>query len=215
MKGRLIVFEGIDGCGKTTQINHLASWLPISGLIPESARLHITREPGGTALGEALRTLLLHPAGDKAPEALTELLLYAADRSQHITQLIGPALERGDWVLTDRFSGSPLAYQGYGRGLNIEIINTLELIATNGLTPDITLWLDLPVSKSIERRSKQSKDRIESEGINFLARVAAGFEKIAAERNWVAIPANHDSILVSKNVEKEILKWFTSLKEKI
>ncbi len=214
MKGRLIVLEGIDGSGKTTQINHLASWLPNSGLMLDGTKLHITREPGGTALGKALRALLLHPPKDKFPDPLTELLLYAADRSQHITQLIFPALEKGDWVVSDRFSGSTLAYQGYGRQLNIELIKQLELIATQGLEPDLTLWLDLSVSKSIERRSQQSKDRMESEGVTFLNKVASGFEKIAKERNWVKISADQHSDLISKKIEREILASFTTLKYK-
>ena len=133
MKGHLIVLEGIDGCGKSTQIRHLANWLPISGLMPPGAKLHTTREPGGTSLGQALRHLLLNPPGEQSPNPITELLLYAADRAQHITQFIYPKLQKGDWIISDRFSGSTLAYQGYGRQLDLQIIRQLETIATHYL----------------------------------------------------------------------------------
>jgi len=201
MKGRLIVLEGIDGCGKTTQIHHLAHWLPTSGLMPQGASLTITREPGGTSLGSALRQLLLHPPGGKSPEPLTELLLYAADRAQHVSQLIRPALEQGDWVLSDRYSGSTLAYQGFGRQLNIEVIKKLESIATDGLTPDITLWLDLSVQESLSRRKAKSVDRIEAEGEEFLAKVALGFSALAKEREWIQLPGELDAKTLSHKIQ--------------
>ena len=110
MKGRFVVLEGIDGCGKTTQLQALADWLPRSGLMPPQATLVVTREPGGTPLGRSLRQLLLHPPEGAAPGERAELLLYAADRAQHVEACIAPALARGDWVLSDRFSGSTAAY---------------------------------------------------------------------------------------------------------
>lgn len=190
MRGRFLVLEGIDGCGKTTQLRQLADWLPGSGLMPAGATLHLTREPGGTPLGRALRELLLHPPDEVAPCPEAELLMYAADRAQHVQRLIFPALERGDWVLSDRFSGSTLAYQGDGRGLDRELILDLERIATAGLVPDVTLWLDLPLEASIARRGDRAEDRIEAEGQAFLSRVANGFRVLAAERDWVVIPAD-------------------------
>ena len=190
MKGRFLVLEGIDGCGKTTQLRQLADWLPGSGLMPDGATLHLTREPGGTPLGRALRELLLHPPDDVAPCPEAELLMYAADRAQHVQRRIRPALECGDWVLSDRFSGSTLAYQGDGRGLERELILDLERIATAGLVPDVTLWLDLPLEASIARRGDRAEDRIEAEGQAFLGRVANGFRVLAAERDWVGIPAD-------------------------
>ena len=190
MKGRFLVLEGIDGCGKTTQLRQLAEWLPDSGLMPDGATLHLTREPGGSPLGRALRELLLHPPDDAAPCPEAELLMYAADRAQHVQRRIRPALERGDWVLSDRFSGSTLAYQGDGRGLDRALILDLERIATNGLMPDVTLWLDLPLEASIARREERAEDRIEAEGQAFLSRVATGFQVLAAERNWAVIPAD-------------------------
>ena len=135
MTGRFIVLEGIDGCGKTTQIQHLVEWLPNSGLMPKGAAVVCTREPGGTPLGRSIRELLLHTADQEAPAPTAELLLYAADRAQHVETLIRPALERGDWVISDRFSGSTLAYQGYGRGLDQDLIQRLEGIATTGCSP--------------------------------------------------------------------------------
>jgi len=190
MTGRFLVLEGIDGCGKTTQLRQLADWLPGSGLMPDGATLHLTREPGGTPLGRALRELLLHPPNAAAPCPEAELLMYAADRAQHVQRRILPALKSGDWVLSDRFSGSTLAYQGHGRGLDRSLILDLERIATAGLVPDVTLWLDLPLKASIARRGDRAEDRIEAEGQAFLGRVANGFRVLAAERDWVGIPAD-------------------------
>ena len=208
MTGKLIVLEGIDGCGKSTQIQHLSQWLPRSGLMPQKSNLHLTREPGGTSLGSSLRDFLLNPSEGKAPEPLTELFLYAADRAQHIAQIIKPILERGDWVLSDRFSGSTLAYQGYGRDLNQDIIKELELIALQGIKPDITIWIDLSYEESMKRRNGRIKDRIESEGAFFLQKVAAGFAQIAEERAWIRIPGELNSELVSQSIEEEIKKVF-------
>ncbi len=213
MSGRLLVLEGIDGCGKTTQLRHLANWLPRSGLMPEGARLHLTREPGGTALGIALRKLVLHPPGDASPEPLAELLLYAADRAQHVAQLIRPALEQGHWVLSDRFSGSTLAYQGYGRELDLDLIQQLEQIATAGLVPDLTFWLELSVEESLVRRDARSNDRIEAEGVEFLTRVATGFAVLARERSWVPLQADQQVESVSSALESQLKHHFGPLQE--
>ena len=144
-RGRFVVLEGIDGCGKTTQLEALGRWLPGSGLLAPGAELIITREPGGTALGTALRQLLLHPPGAAAPEPMAELLLYAADRAQHVEQCIRPALAVGHWVLSDRFSGSTAAYQGYGRGLDLVAIAQRHLVHARPLdTVPIALHHDRP-----------------------------------------------------------------------
>ena len=213
MSGRLLVLEGIDGCGKTTQLRHLANWLPRSGLMPEGARLHLTREPGGTALGMALRKLVLHPPGEASPEPLAELLLYAADRAQHVAQLIRPALEQGHWVLSDRFSGSTLAYQGYGRELDLDLIQQLEQIATAGLVPDLTFWLELSVEESLVRRDARSNDRIEAEGVDFLTRVATGFAVLARERSWLPLQADQQVESVSSALESQLKHNLGPLKE--
>ncbi len=214
MKGVFIVLEGIDGCGKTTQINHLSSWLPKSGLMPTSASLHITREPGGTHLGKYLRDLLLHSNGKDSPEAITELLLYAADRAHHISKLIQPSLEKGDWVISDRFTGSTLAYQGFGRGLDVNIIKNLEKIATQGIKPDLTFLINLSIKESQNRRKAKIEDRIEAEGELFLQKVASGFTSIANSQNWIIIEGNQEQQLVGQEIEKHLTVYLKNLLNK-
>ena len=205
MSGRFIVLDGIDGCGKSTQLDHLLGWLPDSGLMPDGAALVSTREPGGTPLGRSVRELLLHSGEEQAPAPTAELLLYAADRAQHVERLIRPALGRGDWVISDRFSGSTLAYQGHGRGLDRQLIDQLERIATAGLQPDLTLWLTLPLEQSLRRRKGSQADRIEAEGQEFLQRVIEGFAVIAEQRGWSAIAADRPAEAVSRALEKELM----------
>ena len=204
-KGRLLVLEGIDGCGKTTQIQQLSSWLPESGLMPDESQLVVTREPGGTALGASLRQLLLHPPADADPGPTAELLMYAADRAQHVDRVIQPALERGDWVLSDRFTGSTMAYQGYGRGLDRELITDLERIATRGLSPDMTVWLDIPLALSVQRRGSRDEDRIEAEGLAFLERVSKGFSDMAQARGWVSVVADRPLLEVAEAIQSTLL----------
>jgi dTMP kinase len=207
-RGRFIVLEGIDGCGKTTQLEALRQWLPTSGLMPTSAQLVVSREPGGTALGKALRELLLHPPGEAAPVPRAELLLYAADRAQHVETVLRPALERGDWVLCDRFTGSTAAYQGYGRGLDLGLIAALEYIATGGLRADLTLWLDVSLAESCRRRGGQLADRIEGEGVAFLGRVADGFLELAVQRGWVRIAAGRPVAAVTADCCRAMFRHF-------
>ena len=197
-RGRFVVLEGIDGCGKTTQIEALQQWLHSSGLLPPGARVVVSREPGGTALGQALRELLLHTPGSSAPVPRAELLLYAADRAQHVETVLRPALERGDWVLCDRFTGSTAAYQGYGRGWPVTLIDTLQTLTTGGLQADLTLWLDVPLAESRRRRGGQLADRLEGEGVAFLARVADGFERLADIHDWVRIDAGQPVTAVTE-----------------
>jgi dTMP kinase len=191
VRGRFIVLEGIDGCGKTTQLEALRQWLPTSGLMPPGAQLVVSREPGGTALGQALRELLLHPPDGTAPVPRAELLLYAADRAQHVETVLRPALERGDWVLCDRFTGSTRAYQGWGRGLPLALIDRLENPTTGGLRADLTIWLNVSVAESCRRRrGGQPADRIEHEGQTFLSYVAKGFSSMATHAGWASIQAD-------------------------
>ena len=201
VRGRFVVLEGIDGCGKSTQLQALAAWLPESGLLPPGAELLVTREPGGTPLGQALRALLLHPPAGAAPHSTAELLLYAADRAQHVQQRLEPALAAGHWVLSDRYSGSTAAYQGHGRGLSLELIAQLEQIATGGLQPDLTLWLDLPLAEATRRRGDRQgggqPDRIEAAGEPFLQQVHQGFAALAAQRGWQRIAADQPCEQVS------------------
>lgn len=206
--GRFVVLEGIDGSGKSSQLQALADWLPASGLLPPGAGLITTREPGGTALGQDLRQLLLHPPGATAPCDTAELLLYAADRAQHVRQRIQPALEAGHWVLSDRFCGSTAAYQGHGRGLSLALIHQLEAIATGGLAADLTLWLDLPLTASLRRRGHRAADRIEAAGQAFLQRVADGFAREAASRGWWRIDADQPLAAVAAACRAALLQAF-------
>ncbi len=209
MKGKFIVFEGIDGSGKTTQINEIYNWLPQSNLISNNSSVIKTREPGGSSLGKKLREIILSNKNDNAPSSLTELLLYAADRTEHVTKTISPALKKGDWVLSDRFSGSTLAYQGYGRNIDIETIKKLEIIACQGEKPDLTFFLDISLEESIERRKYQMPDRIESEGINFLRKVNIGFRKIAQENNWIVISASNNQKNITNIIKKTLTEKFS------
>lgn len=204
------MLEGIDGCGKTTQLDALRQWLPRCGLMPAGTRLITTREPGGTPLGMALRQLLIDPPESIAPCPTSELLLYAADRAQHVERLIRPRLEAGDWVLSDRFSGSTAAYQGMGRGLSLKLIDQLETIATAGLAADLTLWLDLPLEQSLGRRSDRVADRIEAAGDDFLRRVARGFGSLATRRDWHRVDAGQAVDQVSQVCRRLITERFAS-----
>lgn len=170
MPGLFITIEGIDGAGKTTQARLLAEWLRGLG-----RRVCATREPGGTSAGERIRDLVL--SREWAIPAEAELFLYLADRTIHVSQLVKPALAAGDVVVCERYTDSTLAYQGYGRGLDLGLLRQLNETATGGLVPDLTLVLDLPVN--MVRLDEGRLDRLESEGRGFLARVAAGFRELA------------------------------------
>lgn len=176
MQGKLIVFEGVEGCGKTTQMQLCSQWLESLGV-----SVVLTREPGGTELGKDLRRLLLEKSEDKPVSEVTELLLYAADRAQHIEQELKPNLAQGKYILCDRYIDSTIAYQGYGRGLNMSLIQQLNDIATGGLQSDLTIWLDVNVEVGLARKRGQTKlDRIEQEAIDFHYRVQQGYTELAA-----------------------------------
>ncbi|MBD2567331.1 dTMP kinase [Anabaena lutea] len=176
MSGKLIVFEGVEGCGKTTQMQMCSLWLESQGV-----SVILTREPGGTELGSHLRRLLLEKSEDKPVGEVTELLLYAADRAQHIEQELKPNLAIGKYILCDRYTDSTIAYQGYGRGLSMSIINQLNNIATDGLESDLTIWLDVDVEVGLSRKRGQATlDRIEEETIAFHRRVQQGYTELAA-----------------------------------
>ncbi len=176
--GRLIAFEGIDGCGKSTQATILADRL---GAL-------LTFEPGGTALGTRLRALLLDER-ESALSVRTEALLMAADRAQHVDEVVGPALRDGRWVVTDRYVGSTLAYQGYGRGLGGPELDGLVAWATGGLVPDLTVLIELPVAEAALRRAGSAGDRFEDQGGDFLVRVADGYRRLAEEwsSTWLVV----------------------------
>ena len=206
MKGKFIVIEGIDGSGKTTQISQLSKWLNETDLIPKTNQLVITREPGGTQLGQSIRSLLLDTSKEINPDSITELLLYAADRAQHINEIIRPSLNKGDWVISDRFCGSTFAYQGYGRKLDIKLIKVLETISTQGISPDITFLLDIPVDESIKRRRNRKDDRMEKEGREFLSNVSLGFKKLSEAHKWKTISALNSKEEIISEIKSEIKK---------
>ena len=209
MKGKFIVIEGIDGCGKTTQINEIYKWLPNSGLMNKNSTVIKTREPGGSLLGKEIRKIILDNNKDNPPSNLTELLLYAADRAEHISKIISPSLQKGNWVLSDRFTGSTLAYQGYGREISVNLINKLENIVCNGLKPDITFFLEINPKESLNRRQNKIPDRIEAEGIDFLKKVNDGFKLIAANNNWEIIQASADINSISRSIQSSLIKKFS------
>jgi len=198
-RGRLIVFEGGEASGKSTQAARLAADL---GAV-------LTREPGGTDVGRRIRDIVLDPTlGALAPRA--EALLLAADRAQHVAELVGPALARGDDVVTDRYIPSSLAYQGYGRGLDVEELQRLSAWASGGLDPDVVVLLDVPASVAAERL--EGRDRMESEGDDFHARVAEGYRRLAAADpdRWVVVSGEGSIDEVATRVRDAVEKWMAS-----
>lgn len=176
-RGLFITFEGIDGCGKSTQIDRVARLLRDElGIEPV-----VTREPGGTVIGEAIRKILIDPVY-KEMGTETELLLYLASRAQHVEEKILPALESGKMVLCDRFQAATFAYQGYGRGLSLEILRQLNSFSTKGIAPDCTLVFDISVECSLRRLSAMNKckDRLESCSTDFFEKIREGYRALAS-----------------------------------
>ena len=174
--GVLVTFEGVEGSGKSTQVARLRDYLESQGRAVE-----VTREPGGTPIGEAIREILLDPRNE-AMTGTTELLLYEAARAQHVAQRIRPALEAGRIVLCDRFADSTTAYQGAGRVLAPEVVRRLHEVATEGLWPDLTVVVDVPSEMGLARVTQVGPfDRLEREGLSFHQRVRAGFLRLAEE----------------------------------
>ena len=176
-RGLFITFEGTDGAGKTTQIQRLTADLRQTGY-----DVCLTREPGGTPISEQIRDMLLNPDHSEMA-ATTELLLYAASRAQHVSEVIKPALDAGKVVISSRFADATVVYQGYGRGLDLDRIHHLNRIATDGVTPDVTFVLDLPVEIGLQRvqNSRGGLDRLESEKIEFHRRLREGYQTIAQQ----------------------------------
>lgn len=200
MRGKLIVFEGVEGCGKTTQIERSRLWLQERG----GVSVVVTREPGGTQLGVSLRHLLL--AEQPYPiSARAELLLYAADRAQHIEEAIEPQLSQGAIVLCDRYTDSTVAYQGYGRGLSLDLIEQLDRLATSGLESDLTLWLDVDVEIGLARAKARGKsDRFEQTELDFHRRVQQGYRELAQKypRRIVRVDASRSPDEVQAQIQE-------------
>lgn len=182
MRGIFVTFEGIEGSGKSTQITLLADYLTAQG-----RPVTLTREPGGTAIGDQVRKVLLNPENTSL-DPTAELLLYAAGRAQHLAELIMPGLKADKIVLCDRFSDATLAYQGYGRGLDLVLIRSLDRIVTGGMRPDITVLLDIEAGAGLARaRRRNSCDgleaeaRFENEHVSFHERVRRGYLDLAKE----------------------------------
>lgn len=195
--GRFVVFEGPEGAGKSTQVARLAARLRAAGLDPV-----VTREPGGTPAGDRIRGVLLDP--DLRVDAATEFLLYAAARAQHVSEVIGPALAAGRIVLSDRFAAASVAYQGYGRGLDLDWVHDVNARVTAGLRPDVVVLLDLEPSVGLARAAARGRpDRLEAAELAFHLRVRDGFrEQARAEpERWRTFDATTSA------VELESLVW--------
>ena len=205
-KGLLITFEGIDGSGKTTQINALIGHLREAGL-----SYHLFREPGGTEIGEKIRDILLDKNYHNMLD-VSELLLYSASRYQLCVSKIIPALNNVDIVICDRFYDSTTAYQGYGRGIDLEFIYQLNKIATDSLVPDLTFILDIDLEERQKRLGKKSLDRLEQEANDFHSKVRAGFLTMAKEdqNRFVVLNGNQNP----ERLSKEIWKRISTFKEK-
>ena len=173
---RFITVEGIEGAGKTTAMDTIRDWVQAQGGDPL-----LTREPGGTALGEELRDILLRHRDDGMSAGAEVLLMFAA-RAEHLDRVIRPALTAGRWVVCDRFTDASIAYQGMGRGLGIDRVRSLGEWVHPDLSPDLTLWLDLPVTLGLERAAGRSRpDRFESEQTRFFEAVRSGYAAIAEQ----------------------------------
>jgi dTMP kinase len=195
-----ITFEGVEGSGKGTALQRTASWLRAQGFSPV-----LTREPGGSGLGKELRALLLD-ARNSGISAEAELFLYLADRAQHVRQVIRPALERGLIVLSDRFADSTLVYQGYGRGLDLQILRDLNSLASGGLWPDLTLVLDLDPATGLARARKRNLEagleekegRFEAESLEFHRKVREGY------RDWSGKQPGRIFLIDASGNEEEV-----------
>jgi dTMP kinase len=206
MREMFITIEGIDGCGKSTQASILKEKIERIGL-----KALLTKEPGGTPLGEIVRSLLLN----KDMDIVTEFLLFASDRNEHIKRLIRPAINEGIIVVSDRFLDSSVAYQGFGRGVSVDFINHVHNFITEGLRPDLTFIVDVEPEVGLKRL--KGIDRIENGGVELLKRVREGyFEICKKEDRFVVIDGNADVEKVAQKIWDSFLerrsKWLKDLK---
>ena len=191
-RGSFVVLEGGDGSGKSTQAGRLAMALRSRGLVVRE-----TFEPGATAAGAVIRELLLH--GDAPVSPMAEALLMAADRAQHVAEVLRPALDRGEWVVSDRFLPSSLVYQGVVRGLGVDAVRAINEPAVDGVVPDVVIVIDVPDHVASARRDG-TPDRLEGEGAEFHAAVAAAYRTIAAAEGWVVVDGDADADAVAARV---------------
>lgn len=202
MRGRLITLEGPDGSGKTTQLLHLTCWLTDQGYTVLK-----TREPGGTQIGERIR-VLLHDTVHTEMVAHTEILLYSASRAQLVAEVIRPALEEGTIVLCDRYFDSTYAYQGYGRGLSLDDLQTITEFAVQGLVPDLTVYLDVPPEVGLQRRAQSGEalNRLDRETLAFHTRVRDGYLALvnAEPARWSVIDATRSIDEVQHDIQAVI-----------
>jgi len=201
-KGYFITVEGVEGVGKSTNIAAIEAKLSSEGISYIS-----TREPGGTPLSEKIRNILLDKNETNMSD-MAELLLVFAARSQHVEELIKPALDSGKWVICDRFTDSSFAYQGYGRETDIDVIEKVERTALGEFTPDLTFLLDLPVEIGLERAGKRGElDRFEAEDLDFFNRVRNGFLKRAEADRFLVIDASKALSEVEKEITSALGVW--------
>jgi dTMP kinase len=223
MYGLFIVFEGVEGSGKSTQLQHCSEWLQkidinsSLAILGHKIPIVVTREPGGTPLGQSLRKLLLQ--GDSCSiQDRAELLLYAADRAQHVEEFLKPQLDQGAIILCDRYTDSTVAYQGYGRGLDLKLIQQLNQIATNGLESHLTFWLDIDAEIGLQRaRQRGIADRIEQADLAFHQRVQQGFTQLAASypQRIVRIDASKSEEEVHLAIQTIFLQRFAAWFQKL
>ncbi len=207
--GLFITFEGPEGSGKSTQARLLANWLAEQGM-----NVLFTREPGGTSIGDHIRQILLSPDHtDLIPEA--EVLLFSASRAQLVRQVILPLLEKGGIVVCDRYADSTYAYQGYGRGLDMDILRRITHFATRGLVPDLTFLIDIPVEEGL-RRKKQGMgeddwNRLEAEEIAYHERVRWGYLELAAQEpaRWVVLDGLQPVEELQKHIQEHVNQLLT------
>ncbi|MGQ9516213.1 MAG: dTMP kinase [Anaerolineae bacterium] len=203
MPALFVTFEGPEGCGKTTQVRLLAERLRARGY-----DVLTTREPGGTRIGDQIRAILLDPAHTEMVPA-AEILLFSAARAQIVHEVILPHLQRGGIVLCDRFADSTLAYQGYGHGLDLDVLRVITAFATAGLTPDVTFYLDIPVEEGLRRKARAGRaewNRMEQRELAYHQRVQDGYRRlIAAEpARWVVIDASKSIEEIHLQVVQEV-----------